>query len=209
MKLALSIGLMDLDGPGSVTHPDLSRTVYGDGRVITPLYRAKPGDTRVDKRTGELVQRRFEPDASMHFEAGTQEAYGTKFFLAETRSDDGRVILDVRFVPAKGAGGEAGVATESFETLAALAPGIQAIVYDMALRGTHIDRLLKAGLLPVVKVPAARRKRRRGARGGQRVDKERLIEVKEVTLPDGARSRCPSTRRTALPGSAASTTRAR
>lgn len=79
----------------------------------------------------------------------------------------------------------------SFETLAALAPGIQTVVYDMALRGTHIDRLLTAGLLPVVKVSAGKRKARRGSRGGQRVDKERLIEVKEVTLPGGLTEQVP------------------
>ena len=200
VKLALNIGLLDPEGPGSVTHPDLSRTVYGDGKVITPLFRAKPGDMRPDRRTGELVQRRFEPDASMHFEAGSVEAYGTKFFLAETRSDEGRVILDARCVPAKGGGGEAGVATESFETLAAIAPGIQAVVYDMAMRGAHIDRLLSSGLLPVVKVPAASRKARRGARGGQRVDKERLIEVKEVTLPDGRTEQVPIYAKDGAPG---------
>lgn len=191
VKLALNMGRLDPDGPGSVTHPDLSRTVYGDGKVITPLFRAKPGDTRVDPRTGALVGRRHEPDASTHFEAGNVEAYGTKFFLAETRSDDDRVILDARYVPARGEGGEAGVATESFEKLATLAPGIQTVVYDKALRGVHIDRLYKAGILPVVKVAAASRKARRGARGGQRVDKERLIEVKEVSLPDGRMEQVP------------------
>lgn len=64
-------------------------------------------------------------------------------------------------------------------------------MYDKALRGVHIDRLYKAGILPVVKVAAASRKARRGARGGQRVDKERLIEVKEVSLPDGRREQVP------------------
>ncbi len=101
------------------------------------------------------------------------------------------MILDVRFVPAKGGGGEAGVATATFEKLAELAPGIQAVVYDMALRGVHIDRLYKAGLLPIVKVPTASRKSRRGARGGKRVDKERLIEVKDVTLPGGRQEQVP------------------
>ena len=28
------------------THPSLTRMLYADGKVITPLFRAKPGDTR-------------------------------------------------------------------------------------------------------------------------------------------------------------------
>jgi hypothetical protein len=172
----------------------------GRAVVLPPVYAQElcppkksgvQGGPVVDPRTGEKVRRRHEPDAAPHFEAGSVEAYGTKFFMAETRSDDDRVILDARYVPARGGGGEGGVATESFEMLGALALGIQSVVYDMALRGTHIDRLLQAGLLPVVKVSAASRKARRGARGGERVDKERLIEVKEVTLSDGRTKKVP------------------
>ena len=48
------LGLCDPDGPGSVTHPDLNRMLYADGKVVTPLWKAKPGDTRVDPRTGEI-----------------------------------------------------------------------------------------------------------------------------------------------------------
>ena len=45
---ARQIGLLDPDGPGSWTHPDLSRMLHADGKVIAPLFRAKPGDTRVN-----------------------------------------------------------------------------------------------------------------------------------------------------------------
>ena len=29
--------------------------LYADGKVITPLFRAKPGDKKIDKTTGELL----------------------------------------------------------------------------------------------------------------------------------------------------------
>jgi hypothetical protein len=45
---ACSLGLLDPAGPGSWTHPDLTRMLYGDGKVLTPLFRAQPGDTRLD-----------------------------------------------------------------------------------------------------------------------------------------------------------------
>jgi len=45
--------------------------------------------------------------------------------------------------------------------------------------------------LPIVKVAAASKKARRGARAGHRTDKERLIEVKDVTLQDGRTEHVP------------------
>src|SRR3989440_9090491 len=51
---ARGLGLMDPEGPGSFTHPDLSRMLHADGKVITPLFKGKLGDERVDKQTGEI-----------------------------------------------------------------------------------------------------------------------------------------------------------
>ena len=63
-RQALSCGLLDPDGPGSWTHPDLSRMLYADGKVITPLFRAKPGDKKIDKTTGEVHYLRAEQAAA-------------------------------------------------------------------------------------------------------------------------------------------------
>ena len=140
---------------------------------------------RVDKLTGEIFPVRHDPDADLHFEGSGEEAYGTKYLLISTRSQEDRIILDIRHVRG-GSGGEASVAVGPLAGLAPLAPGVQGVIWDMALRGMHIDRIMKElGWLTVTRVHAAQRRARKGQRGGHRVEKERLIEVKEVTLRDG------------------------
>src|SRR2546421_4850607 len=101
---ARELGLMDPEGPGSWTHPDLSRMLYSDGKVITPLYKTRPGDEWVDKNTGEIKQRRYEPDADLHFEGTGETAYGTKLVMVAARSEEirGRIILDMQWVADKG-----------------------------------------------------------------------------------------------------------
>ena len=94
---AREVGLVNPQGPGSFTHPHLSRTLYADGKVITPLFKGRVGQTRTDKATGEIKQVRFEPDADLHFEGDGELAYGTKFVVVAARSGEarGRMILDV------------------------------------------------------------------------------------------------------------------
>jgi hypothetical protein len=186
VALARLLGLLDPDGPGSFTHPHASRMLYADGKVITPVFTGKPGETRIDRRTRQAVGVRHDPDAHLHIEGGRVEAYGTKFVVVATRSKRDRVILDVRHVPYQGSGGEAGIAMESFADLVPLAPGVLGVVYDMALRGAHLDRMMREfGWLGITKVPAAEIHIRRGQRGGRRIPKERLVETKDLKMPDG------------------------
>jgi len=67
-KQARELGLVDPSGPGSFTRPHLSRMLYADGKVITPLFKGRLGQTRTDRVTGEIKQVRYEPDADLHFE---------------------------------------------------------------------------------------------------------------------------------------------
>ena len=39
-----TLGLLDPQGPGSWTHPDLTRMLHADGKVVTPLFKAKPDE---------------------------------------------------------------------------------------------------------------------------------------------------------------------
>jgi len=189
---ARELGLVDPLGPGSWTHPHLSRMLYADGKVVTPLFRAKPGDTRTDKATGEIRELRSDKDGALHFEGTGETAWGTKFVIVAARATDARarMILDVEWVPKTG--GEARAAMESFTRLAPHVPGAQGIIYDTALRGVHHQKLLRElGLLPVNRVTAAIKgadKPRR--KGGRRVDKSAHIEDKEVVLQDGTVTTC-------------------
>jgi hypothetical protein len=185
---ARELGLLDPDGPGSWTHPHASRLLHADGKVLTPLFRGRPGETRVDKETGEVLQVRHEPDAAPHFEGDGEIAWGVKFVLvaARTEGERGRIILDLEWVPDKG--GEAKVAMNCFTRLAPLVPGAQAIVYDTALRGVHHQVLLRdLGLMPINKVTALQRGARKPRRSqGRRVEKTVHVEDKQVRLPDGS-----------------------
>lgn len=185
---ARSLGLLDPDGPGSWTRPDLSRMVYADGKVVTPLFRAHPGDRVVDRTTGEIRPARAEHDAGLHFEGTGATAWGLKFVLVAVRSEEvhGRVILDTDWVPSPG--GEASVAMACFRGIASRCPGAQGVIYDTALRGVHHQTLLRdLGLLPINRVTAAKAGAKRPRRGeGQRVEKSTHIEDREIALPDGS-----------------------
>jgi hypothetical protein len=146
---ARELGLLDPEGSGSFTHPDLSRLLYADGKVLTPLYRAKPGEMAVDRTTGEVRRLRAEQDASLHVEGDGELAWGTKFVMVAVRTNDerGRIILDLEWVPRSGA--EAETAMRCFRRITPLVPGAPGVIYDTALRGVHHQILLRElGLVP-------------------------------------------------------------
>jgi hypothetical protein len=185
---ARSLGLLDPKGPGSWTRPDLSRMVYADGKVVTPLFRAHPGDRVVDRQTGEIRPARAEHDAGLHFEGTGETAWGTKWVIVAVRSEDvhGRIILDTDWVPSPG--GEAAVAMDCFRGLASRSAGTMGVIYDTALRGVHHQTLLRdLGLLPVNRVTAAKAGAKKPRRAdGQRLEKSTYVEDREITLADGS-----------------------
>jgi hypothetical protein len=186
-RQAREMGLLDPRGPGSWTHPHLSRMLYADGKVLAALYRARPGETRVDRATGEFREVRHEPDARLHFEGDGEAAWGTKFVMVAVRGEDthSRIILDVERVPEPG--GEAAVAMACFRRLSPIVPGAHGVIYDTALRGVHHQTLLRElGLIPVNRVTAAEKGANAPRRGeGRRVEKSVHVEDKEITGPDG------------------------
>jgi hypothetical protein len=158
VALARSIGLLDPHGPGSFTHPDRTRALYGDGTTIRPMYRppaavrspGPDGDDVIsypDPRTGELLHAppgRFDPDtAEYHGHAGPVHGHSYVTFQARGPEPYARVILAARRVPAPGQ--EAATALEVLRDLHPhIRDGAQVVVYDGAMRGVHIDRIMRS-----------------------------------------------------------------
>ena len=163
-------GLLDPAGPGSLSRPDRSRIVYGDGTVVRPLYRPPTATRATDPATGAATvtylgaagepvpapTRRFDPDAA-DYHGHTGPVHGQNFVALYARGNHPhqRVVLAVDRVPRPGQ--EADTAVAAIKRLHTVAgSGIQAIVYDGAMRGVHIDDLMtNHGLLVINKVHAS------------------------------------------------------
>jgi hypothetical protein len=185
---AQQCGLLDPDGPGSWTHPDLSRMLYADGKVVTPLFRAKPGDKQVDKTTGEIHYPRVESDAGFHVEGTGEMVWGTKFVMIAARHAEphSRFILDVACVEKSGA--EAATALDHLVGLAPLIPGAQGVIYDTAFRGVHHQRLMgDLGWVSINRVTANAGSRKRPRKDRKRVEKTVYVETKTIRTPQGDR----------------------
>ena len=144
------------------------------------LYKAKPGDTKVDKTTGEIRALRAEADAGLHFQGDGEMAWGTKFVITAVRSEDrhGRVILDTRWCPQ--VGGEAKTAMGAMRDIAPHTPGAQGVIYDTAFRGVHHAELMRElGWLSINRVQAAEVATRNG-KPVKRIEKSTHVEDKVV-----------------------------
>jgi len=156
--------------------------------VITPLYKGKRGQTRKVRRedgTSEERPVRFDADAAFHTEGGGDRVWGTKYALVSTRRPNGRFILAI--VDVEKGMDEASAAIEMLRCIKPHAPGAQAVVWDMILRGVHINVILtELGLVAVVGVHAkARSDRTKSRKDDAYIPKTVDLDDIEVTLPDG------------------------
>lgn len=203
---ARRIGLLDPHGPGSFTHPEATRAVYGDGTLVRPLYRPpetvlldnEDGTTTVaypDPRTGQLLARppgRFDPDLELHHgQGGPVLTHGYVCWHCRGAKSYERIDLAAAHIPEPGA--EAATAVELLrEVHRAAGTGIQVVVYDGALRGVHIEEIMRRyGYLVLAKQhtdaaledPAATRLVK--APGGRRA-RSYPLGVASHTLPSGS-----------------------
>lgn len=145
VHLAQRVGLLHPDAGGSRTRPDPTRTVYGDGTVVRPLYR--PGNSG-----------RRDPDAEEHVRHDGP-IWGNDLVAIAARGPEAhhRVILAVGRVHTRGHEAETAVGLIR-QVHAVAGDGIQAVVYDGAMRGVHHETIMsELGLIVVNKVhPAGR-----------------------------------------------------
>lgn len=175
---ARKTGLLLPMGKGSLTHPSPARTIYGDGTVVRPIYRSAPEpEDEVAESSGEegaaTDERRKEEGAEdatqAEHAAARQDLSAAVFhrhdgpirgndfvcFYARGEGAGTRIVLGLDRVAAPGQEAETAVAL--IERIVAVATaGIQAVAYDGALKGVHIDRIMRrVGLVVVNKLAAA------------------------------------------------------
>jgi hypothetical protein len=170
VETAHRIGLLLPAGPGSLTHPDPSRCVYGDGTLVRPLYRPPETVTVTEPdgtthlayphpRTKELLQHppgRYDPDLQAHHgQLGPVLTHGYVCWHARGPELYQRVVLAAGHIPAPGA--EAVTAIRVLRTVhRAAAGGVQAAVYDGAMTGVFIDEVMTSyGYLLLAKQPTS------------------------------------------------------
>lgn len=168
VDLARRIGQLYPRGPGSLSHPDATRTIYGDGTIVRPIYRPPqavrvqaPDGTQTpmypDPLTGELLPHppgRFDPDlAEHHGHLGPVLGHGYVAFHTRGAHTYQRVVLGVDHIDAPGR--EATCALRLLADIARHAgAGIHLVVYDGAFRGVHIDHIMRHhGYLVISKIP--------------------------------------------------------
>ncbi|MBB2924090.1 hypothetical protein [Cellulomonas cellasea] len=141
-------GSLTPDGP-RVANPPRNCVVSGDGTV--PAMPMRRDILKKRRDAGEHI------DFEHHTEGGGHPVDGTKFYMQSVRGIDeagkplpkSRMIVSLAHVPKSGQGGEAGVAVRKILELQRRANGLRGVYYDGALRGVHLDMLMKAGLAVV------------------------------------------------------------
>lgn len=169
VDLAQSIGLLNPHGPGSLTHPLAARAVYGDGTDVRPIY-APPTAIRStdddehplilypDPATGALLTvppGRYDPDiAEFHGHTGSVLGHGYVAWHTRGPAPYQRVVLALDHVDRPGH--EAAAAIHLLGDLHRVArDGIQVVIYDGAMRGAHIEQIMRRfGYLVIASQPA-------------------------------------------------------
>ena len=153
-KLAAAMNLGHDNSPGSLSRPRPERVAYGDVTVMTPRTRRLAKDARhVDMETGEIFYHRHDEDAAQHTTGGGAVVPGLPWAFTHLRGPERnrQVILAVDPV-VPGGRSEGHLVVDQYLEAAAYLPGLVGYAYDRALRGIHLDRLLKAGHLGLVGV---------------------------------------------------------
>ncbi|MEI7548136.1 MAG: hypothetical protein WCK21_08775, partial [Actinomycetota bacterium] len=120
----------------------------GDATSVRALFNTAAEDA-VDKETGEILTRRFDPDAVKYHNEGEKCGHQLVSVVARNPFTRERTILD-QAIKLRGVG-DATVFTDMALALYKRMPGARATTYDGAMHAGDFDRTLSAGLIPVTK----------------------------------------------------------
>ena len=154
-QTADALGQFDPSG-GSLTHPQTTDLIAGDATWMPALYDTPPDEPVVDLTTGEIIERRSDPDAVPFHRRGQTCGRYLVSALARNPHPHERVILDLDFTPPTGRS-DATVFTDMALEVFDDRPAARGTVYDMALHAADIDRVLDTGRLPIAKVQRTRK----------------------------------------------------
>jgi hypothetical protein len=158
-SLAVWMGMFSLTG-ASITNPRPEAALFGDATVLKARFDAKLGDLQLNQESGELEQKPYDPDARSYVtrdefgNVAPGRVYGTQFGIIHARLafERERVITDV-FHITNGENDEGSNAVAAVERFQRRVPVVDALIYDMALRGKHREQLYDLGLHLITKTP--------------------------------------------------------
>ncbi|MCW2813496.1 MAG: hypothetical protein JWN84_951 [Nocardioides sp.] len=204
---ALDMGMFDPAERFRITDPDRRFVVTFDGKVSTSPSRHAPGTEWVNKVTGEVKTRKFDPNskswpeggtapvppgadaatiAKHHAKAGARFEWGPKGTYAYARLAyyGTRLILDVETMSPED-GDEAAAIARITDGLLDRLPGIQTLVMDGVYKSVHVDPYMRKGLLVINKPTSGPKNSANSVKIGERWEKSHHIETVEVPRGTG------------------------
>jgi hypothetical protein len=130
-----------------VSHPRTCQVYAGDATYMRSFYNT-PADEAIDRETGEIRTRRFDPDALRIQQDRGYPGYKVTHVDARTPHTREQVIFGVHVSPGQH-GSDATVYTDMVLAHHGRVPGMRVADYDGALYPTDIDRFLTAGIIPI------------------------------------------------------------
>jgi hypothetical protein len=125
--------------------------LFGDGKNVSAMYKAVDGARNVHPVTGEITPRRHDPDARKYQTNGGATARGIPWVDLDCRQPgirNERLILDFEAV-ALGSD-EMTVGMDLVERTLTVLPETQVLVWDGAMKGVHMRRLIADhGVIPM------------------------------------------------------------
>ena len=139
---------------GTMLMPSANAGMFGDGVVIRPMTKYKRGDMVRNELTGEMQQRRYDPDATYYIDGTGKKVYGNEFVQMSARTSAANEVITFAVHPLRkdGTETEASIALGMVRDVKAALPGMAMVHYDKALRGRSVEELWDMQLMPMIGV---------------------------------------------------------